>query len=185
MVSRKASATDPVVTTARPADAMSAPVSPARWVQPSAASRIGSCAKFARTNESGEPDAIDANRSPDAAPAPTPMRRICIIVSCPARRAVRGESRPNHRPAGDPPGLLRSLPDDVVQKPEEARPLDCARKLTLFFCRDRSDAAWHDLAALGNVTLQQLHVFVIDLRRVGTGERAGLAAAEERAAPLG
>jgi len=48
-----------------------------------AAIRIGSCAKLASRKDSGEPDAIDANRKADAAPAPTPMRTICIIVSCP------------------------------------------------------------------------------------------------------
>ena len=57
---------------------------PARCVQPIAAIRIGSCAKLASTNDSGEPDTIDANSSADAAPAPMPMRTICIIVSCPA-----------------------------------------------------------------------------------------------------
>ena len=55
--------------------------------------------------DSGEPDAIDANSNAEAAPAPKPMRTICIIVSCPALRAVRGGLRPNHRPAGDPAGL--------------------------------------------------------------------------------
>src|ERR1041385_2457625 len=84
MLSRNASATDPVVARARPAVAISAPVRPARWVQPTAASMIGSCAKLASTKESGDPDAIDANRSAEAAPAPRPMRTICIIVSCPA-----------------------------------------------------------------------------------------------------
>ena len=44
---------------------------PARCVQPIAASMIGSCAKLASTNESGEPDAIDANSNAEAAPAPS------------------------------------------------------------------------------------------------------------------
>ena len=35
-----------------------------------------------------------------------------------------------------------------------------------FLCRDRRDARRHDLAALGNEALQQLHVLVVDLRRV-------------------
>ena len=48
-----------------------------------------------------------------------------------------------------------------------------------FLARHRGDARRHDLAALGNVALQELHVLVVDLRRVIAGERAGLAAAEE------
>src|SRR6185436_1688914 len=81
-----------------------------------------------------------------------------------------------------PPVSREVLPDHVVEKSEEARPLDRARQLTLLLGRDRGDAARNDLAALGDVTLQELHVLVVDLRRVGAGERAGLAAAEERTA---
>src|SRR5215211_2658776 len=76
------------------------------------------------------------------------------------------------------------LPDHVVQQTEKARPLDGARKLALLLGRDRRNAARHDLAALRDVALQQLHVLVVDLRRVRARERAGLAAAEEGAAPL-
>src|SRR6266550_4440175 len=79
----------------------------------------------------------------------------------------------------------RALTYDVIQQPEKARPLDCACKLTLLLGRNRRDAAWHDLAALRDIALQQLHVLVVDLRRVGAGKRAGLAAAEKRAAALG
>ena len=150
-------------------------------------------------SESGEPDAIEANSKADAAPAPKPMRTICIIASCPAllERLEADRVRPNHRPAGSSrrpraacarfnakpvTTLLSRLADHVVQQAEEARPLDRARKLTLLLGRDRGDAARHDLAALRDVALQQLHVLVVDLRRVGAGERAGLAAAEEGAA---
>src|SRR5262249_46386620 len=77
-----------------------------------------------------------------------------------------------------------SSSDHVRQEPEEPRPLDGAGKLALLLRRDRSDAARHGLAALGGVTLQQPHVLVFDLRAVGAGERAGLAAAEERSAGL-
>jgi len=52
----------------------------------------------------------------------------------------------------------------------------------LLLGRNRGDARGHDLAALGNVTLQQLHVLVVDLRRAGAREGANLAAAEEGAA---
>src|SRR6185369_7032879 len=72
-----------------------------------------------------------------------------------------------------------ALLNDVRQQSEEARALDRLRELALFLGRHRSDAARYDLAALGDVTLQQLDVLVIDLRSVGAGERAGLATAEE------
>src|SRR5437879_6228906 len=78
--------------------------------------------------------------------------------------------------------LCRLLPDHIRQKAEKARPLDGARKLALLLRRDRGDAARHDLAPLGHVTLQQFHVLVVDLRCVGAGKRTRLAAAEERPA---
>src|SRR5664279_586321 len=74
------------------------------------------------------------------------------------------------------------LANDVRQQTEETRALDGARELTLFFGGDGGDAARHDLAALGHVTHQQLGILVVDLRRVGTRERAGLATAEKRTA---
>src|SRR5688572_14640970 len=77
------------------------------------------------------------------------------------------------------------LPDHVGQQSEEARALDRLRELPLFLGRNGSDAARHELAALGNVALQQPHILVVDFRRIGAGERTGLAAAEERAARLG
>src|SRR5271156_6512332 len=80
-------------------------------------------------------------------------------------------------------GLRRGskiLPDHVRQQPEETRALDGAREFTLLLGGDGGDAARHDLAALGDVTHQQLGILVVDLRRVRTRERAGLAAAEKR-----
>src|SRR5579885_2522738 len=56
------------------------------------------------------------------------------------------------------------------------------RELALLLGRDCSDAARHDLAALGDEAQQQLHVLVVDLRCVRSGERAGLAPPEERPA---
>src|SRR5690349_23240347 len=77
---------------------------------------------------------------------------------------------------------LSSLLNHIRQQAEEARTLDRLRELALLLRRHRGDAARHDLAALRNVTLQELHVLVVDLRRVGARERAGLAAAEKRTA---
>src|SRR5260370_41200865 len=74
------------------------------------------------------------------------------------------------------------LPNHIRQQTEKTRALDGARELTLLLGRDGGDAARHDLAALGDVTHQQLGILVVDLRRIGTRERAGLAAAEERTA---
>src|SRR4029078_3908957 len=49
----------------------------------------------------------------------------------------------------------------------------------LLLVAHRGDAGGHDLAALGNEALQQLHLLVIDLGRFIAGEGAGLLAAEE------
>src|SRR5262245_38478703 len=77
------------------------------------------------------------------------------------------------------------LTDHVRQQPEETGALNRARELALPLGGNRSDTARHDLAALGNVALQQPHVLVVDLRRIGAGKRAGLAAAKEWAALAG
>src|ERR1700723_4044160 len=74
------------------------------------------------------------------------------------------------------------LSDHVRQQAEETRALDSAREFALFLGGDGGDAARHDLAALGDVTHQQLGILVVDLRRVRARERAGLAAAEKRTA---
>src|SRR5882724_8684946 len=75
-----------------------------------------------------------------------------------------------------------ALPDHVRQQAEETRALDGAREFTLLLGGDGGDAARHDLAALGDVTHQKLGILVVDLRRIRTRERAGLAAAEKRTA---
>src|SRR5215212_8495678 len=74
------------------------------------------------------------------------------------------------------------LANDVGQQAEETRALDGAREFTLLLGGDGGDAARHDLAALGDVTHQQLGILVVDLRRIRTRERAGLAATEKRTA---
>src|SRR5436190_18979529 len=75
-----------------------------------------------------------------------------------------------------------NLPDHVRQQAEEPRALDGASEFTLLLGGDGGDAARHDLAALGDVTHQKLGILVVDLRRIRTRERAGLAAAEKRTA---
>src|SRR5712672_4422530 len=76
----------------------------------------------------------------------------------------------------------KSLPYDVRQEAEESGALDGAREFALLLGGDGGDAARHDLAALGHVTHQQFGILVVDLRRIRTRERAGLAAAEKRTA---
>src|SRR3954471_1587639 len=71
---------------------------------------------------------------------------------------------------------------DVGEQGQEARALDGLGQFALLLGRDRGDPRRHDLAALGDVALQELHVLVVDLRGVGAGERAHLAATEEGAA---
>src|SRR6516165_11599522 len=77
------------------------------------------------------------------------------------------------------------LADHIRQQSEKTRALDGARELALLFSRYCGDAARHHFAALGNIALQKLDVLVIDLGRVGAGERAALTAAKERAARAG
>src|SRR3954453_21018853 len=72
--------------------------------------------------------------------------------------------------------------DHAGKQAEETRALDGAREFALLLGGDGGDAARHDLAALGDVTHQQLGILEIDLRRIWTRERAGLAAAEKRTA---
>src|SRR6202051_4011760 len=74
------------------------------------------------------------------------------------------------------------LANDVRQQTKETRALDGAGEFALLLGGHGGDAARHDLAALGHVTHQQLGILVVDLRRIGTRERAGLATAEKRTA---
>src|SRR6516165_10294133 len=81
-----------------------------------------------------------------------------------------------------PPIELVVLADHIGQEAEEPRALDGAGEFTLLLGRHCGDAARHDLAALGDVTHQQLGILVVDLRRVGARERAALATTEKGAA---
>src|ERR1700728_1406896 len=84
---------------------------------------------------------------------------------------------------GRRPSIIQVLlANDVRQQAEETGALDGARELALLLGRHGGDPARHDLAALGHVAHQQLGILVVDLRRVRTRERAGLAAAEKRTA---
>src|SRR5437764_5573797 len=76
-------------------------------------------------------------------------------------------------------GMASSLSDQVGQESQEAGTLDRLGELALLLGRHRRYAVRHDLAALGNEALQQSYVLVVDLGRVGAGERAALAAARE------
>src|SRR4029079_710441 len=71
---------------------------------------------------------------------------------------------------------------DVGQERQEAGALDGLGQLTLLLLGHRGDARGDDLAALGNVALQELDVLVVDPRGVGAGERTDLAATVEGAA---
>src|SRR5262249_19437210 len=135
-----------------------------------------------------EPDTTVANSSAAAAPAASPTSTICTISSCPASSAVRDGSRsvPTDREwriaSGEwriaPPAICACysllairyspslLADHVRQQPEKAGVLDGARELALLLGGHRGDPARHDLAALGDVTLQQPHILVIDLGRI-------------------
>src|SRR3546814_14838188 len=85
-----------------------------------------------------------------------------------------------------PSAVLRRGPpqaslDDERQQGQVAGALDGLGQFALLLGRHRGDARGHDLAAFGNEPRQQLRVLVVDLRRIGARERAGLSAPEERA----
>src|SRR6185312_7312978 len=72
-----------------------------------------------------------------------------------------------------------SLLHDIGKQRHEAGALDRVRQFALILSRDCGDARRDDLAALGDVTLQELHILIVDLGRVGAGEGVGLLAPEE------
>src|SRR6476660_761873 len=178
----------------KPEAAAMPPIVALNGPHPSAATMSGSGAMMESSNETGTPDIVEANISADAQPATRPMR-IIAIISCPApfeRLEVvstptigdRTTRKPYEelRPAARRPPVEDVLANDVGQQAEETRALDGAGELTLLLGGHGGDAARHDLAALGDVTHQQLGILVVDLRRIRTRERAGLAAAEKRTA---
>src|SRR5439155_5292494 len=136
---------------------------------------------------------IEANISADAPPAKSAMATIAII-SCPApferlevfKTPTIGD-RTTRKPYESGPQRGRCGPEFVLanhvgQEAEKTGTLDGAREFALLLGGHGRDAARHDLAALGHVTHQQLGILEVDLRRVGTRERAGLATAEKRTA---
>src|ERR1700690_2838534 len=154
----------------------------------------GSGARLISNSEIAAPDVIEANINADAKPAASAMDMVAII-SCPApfeRLEVLATPTIGNRTTRKPYEDSRSaandadrgsvLANDVRQQTEKTRALDGAREFALLFGGDGVDAARHDLAALGYVSHQQLGILVIDLRRVRTRERAGLATAEKRTA---
>src|SRR6266478_8622275 len=162
---------------------------------PSAATMSGRGARLNSNSEISALETIEANISADAQPAAMAMRTIAII-SCPApfeRLEVLPTPTIGNRTTRKPYEDLRSaalrpriadfvLTNNVGQQPKETRALDGAREFALLLGGDGGDAARHDLAALGDVTHQKLGILVVDLRRIRTRERAGLAAAEKRTA---
>src|SRR5690606_11289820 len=68
----------------------------------------------------------------------------------------------------------------IGQQGEEAGALDGPGQFALLLRRDGGDTGGDDLAALGDIALQQTHVLVVDGGRVLARERADLAAAEKR-----
>eukprot|EP00475_Leptophrys_vorax_P024379 TRINITY_DN33646_c0_g1_i7.p1 TRINITY_DN33646_c0_g1~~TRINITY_DN33646_c0_g1_i7.p1 ORF type:complete len:264 (+),score=-38.26 TRINITY_DN33646_c0_g1_i7:56-847(+) len=108
-----------------------------------------------------------------------------VRISYETQLGIFGSNRPRpsrpveRRAASRPPGY--QLADHVGQQAEEAGALDRLGELALLLLADGGDARRHDLAALGDVALQQTHVLVVDLGRVGARERAGLATTVERA----
>src|SRR5262245_11758895 len=109
------------------------------------------------------------------------MIAICIITSCPApHRAVRdGVVPPQPFAPGCPRTLRLRLLYHIWQQAEKACAFDGLRQLALFLGRNCRDATRNDLAAFGNIPLQQLHVLVVDLGCISPREWTSLAAAEE------
>src|ERR1700730_3039565 len=165
---------------------------------PSAATMSGRGARLNSNSDISTPEIIEANIRADAQPAAMAMRTIAII-SCPAPfERLEAPLDPQPSATGRPGSLMSisnrrryrrrlvfALANDVRQQTEERRALDRAREFTLLLGGDGGDAARHDLAALGNITHQQFGILVVDLRRVRTRERAGLATAEKRTACTG
>src|SRR5215475_9400964 len=63
--------------------------------------------------------------------------------------------------------VASSSGDQVGQEAQEAGALDRLGELALLLGGDRRNTAGHDLAALRNEALQEAHVLVVDLGRIG------------------
>ncbi len=128
----------------------------------------------------------EAGPETDGAVGPIGRRMVVVhVLAVPQSSAVRDGSEPaptNGRRANFFARRKMKSDDHVGQQAQEAGALDGLGQFALLLRRDGGDARGHDLAALGNVARQQAGVLVVDLRRVRPGERAGLAAAEERTA---
>src|ERR1700759_2896342 len=89
------------------------------------------------------------------------MTFIVLVLCCPGSGPVRSRG-----PSATPAGQIWVLRDRVRHDADEAGALDRLGEGALLEGRHRGDAGRHDLAALGNVTLQQADVLVVDLGRV-------------------
>ena len=68
----------------------------------------------------------------------------------------------------------------VRQQRQIARALDRRRQLTLVLGLGARNTAGHDLACLGNILLQRIQIFVVDLGHALSGETAKLSASKKR-----
>src|SRR6516225_5342936 len=96
-----------------------------------------------------------------------PTRTICIVFSCPAwKRLEADRRRPNpwdgeqttkkpRGPARPSSALSPPSSDHIWEQSQKPCPLDRLGEFSLLLGRDRGDSARHNLAALGDVALQQ------------------------------
>ncbi len=131
--------------------------------------------------------AVLLERQLGAAIRPLPQHGICAPfrrvsdprpprkggIEAPLRERLDRSWFPSSQPIDGAPAALRY---DVGQQAEEAGALDRLGEFALLLLGNGRDARGHDLAALGNVALQETDVLVVDPRSVCTREGAGLAA---------
>jgi len=58
--------------------------------------------------------------------------------------------------------LYPTLSNYVRQETQKAGTFDCTRKITLFLLAHGCDAGRNDFSAFRDITLQQLHIFVVN-----------------------
>src|ERR1700691_1799977 len=177
-------------TTASTAIAIAAAIAPPSSPQPRVAIMIGNGARYASVIARRLDWALTANSSAAAHPAPMATTKRCNMRSAvPRWLAVRrGPPARLQLPPRNAAGskfrrgdARRSLADHIGQEAQKSRAFDRLGEFPLLAGADRGDPRRHDLAAFGDVARQQAHVLVVDLRRVGARERAGLATAKEGA----